>query len=339
MDRKNIHVQTAKIIVSNQQNRIHCALFGGAAFLFSLYFSHMHILMCDQAQKASLDLLLANQADTPFQYRVLIPWLVQWVSYRLIPNLVSPFQMFTMIEFFFTFSLCIAFRSYIVLFIEDAMRSSVYALSIFLLLPYQYIFYSPSLHSIFYPSDVPSVFFFTLGLILIWEKKWFLYYSIFVIATFNRETTIFLIFIYWITTISKRNWPSVTWQCLIQMVLWLLIKQFLALLYADNPGPGIFVSFISTNWLKLGNPLNAIRVASSFCFVWIAVLLRFPLIISSFLQRTTYVIFPYAIGMSIVGNIVELRIFGELIPVVLSTFWVIIDRSLFPLQNRDGMFA
>jgi hypothetical protein len=40
--------------------------------------------------------------------------------------------------------------------------------------------------------------------------------------------------------------------------------------------------------------------------------------------------------MFIVGNIVELRIFGELIPVVLSAFWLIIDRSLFPLQNRNA---
>jgi hypothetical protein len=322
--------------MTNQQNRIHYVLFGAATFLMSLYFSHMHILMCDQAKKASLDLLLANLADTPFQYRVLVPWLVQWVSYRLIPNPASSIQIFTMMEFFFTFALCIALRFYIGLFISDAVRASVYALSIFLLLPYQYIFYTPSFHSIFYPSDIPSVFFFTLGLILICKQNWFLYYPIFVIATFNRETTIFLVLIYWITTISKTNWPTVTCQCLIQVVLWLLIKHYLAVLYTDNPGPGIFVSFISTNWMKLGNPLNAIRVASSFCFVWVVVLLRFSLITSRFLQKTTFVVFPYVIGLFIVGNIVELRIFGELIPVVLSAFWLIIDRSLFPLQNRNA---
>ncbi|WP_028324528.1 hypothetical protein [Desulfatirhabdium butyrativorans] len=325
--------------MSNQQNRIHYALFGAAAFLLSLYFSHMHILMCDQAEKASLDLLLTNNADTPFQYRVLVPWLVQSVSRWLSPNLLSPIQMFRMAEFFFTFSLCIVFRSYINLFIEDAMRSSVYALSIFLLLPYQYIFYSPSLHSIFYPSDVPSVFFFTLGLILIYKKNWFLYYPIFAIATFNRETTIFLVFICWITAISKTNMLSVTSQCLVQMVLWVLIKQFLAVLYADNPGPGFFVNFISTNWMKLGNPLNVIRIASSFCFVWVAVLYRFSCITSDFLKRTTFVIFPYLVGMFIVGNIIELRIFGELIPVVLIVFWVIIDRSLFQFQNQTPCFS
>ncbi|MBF0557617.1 MAG: hypothetical protein HQL08_02435 [Nitrospirae bacterium] len=295
-----------------------------AVSLLSLYFTDMHFMLCKEARRASLSLLLENSADVPTQYRVLVPWVVNFLMKLRLPLLSSPLRLFKFIEFASTFFLFFAFRSYISNFIKKGLLSTLLSFTLFIILPYQYIFYSWSLNAIYYPYDVPSVLFFTLGLILIYKKNWYVYYPVFIIATFNRETTIFLTFIYLVTAIDKKKILPVVSHCFFQLLIWAVIKKFLALLYAGNPGPGYFVNFFFVNGVLIAHPVNFVRVASSFCFVWIGVIYYFKLVNDEFVRRTLIVLFPFLIGMFIVGNVMELRIYGELIPVILSALLLII---------------
>ena len=319
--------------MNNSLKWIHHAFFFMAISLLSLYFTDMHFMLCSEAKRASLSLLLHNAADVPFQYRVLVPWCVNFLLSLNLPYLNSAIRIFKVIEFLSTFFLFIAFRSYLSIFIRNEIRSSLFSLFLFLVLPYQYIFYSLSLGAIYYPFDIPSVFFFTIGIILIYRKNWFLYYPVFIIATLNRETTIFLIFIFFITTIKKNNMIHTFFHCFLQVMIWLLIKKVLGILYADNPGPGYFINFLIMNLKTLSHPVNMIRVASSFCFVWAVVIFYFKFISDKFVKKSLAVLFPFFCGMFVVGNILELRIYGEMIPVVLSACWVILNNLFYPCNT------
>lgn len=305
---------------------LHYSMYSAAIALLSLYFTDMHFMFCEEAKRASLSSLLAGTADLPTQYRALVPWLVSSLVPLKLPFLESPVRLFKVIEFLSTFFLFIAFRYYISLFIKSRLLPSLFSLTLFVLLPYQYIFYSWSLGAIYYPFDIPSVLFFTLGLSLLYKKNWFLYYPVFIIATFNRETTVFLILIYLVTAFEKNKIAPVLLHCTAQAVIWLSVKVCLAFLYANNPGPGYFVNFFYVNLAVAANPVNIVRIASSFGFVWVAVGAYFKLITNEFVKRSLAVVVPFFIGMFIVGNITELRIYGEMLPVVLSAFLLIVNN-------------
>ncbi|MBF0559330.1 MAG: hypothetical protein HQL08_11180 [Nitrospirae bacterium] len=306
-----------------------------AAVLLSLYFTNMHFMFCTEAKRASLSMLLQNTADVPTQYRVLIPWTVNLLMGLKLPFHASPERIFEAIEFLSAFFLLIAFRLYISFFIKNSLLSSLLSFAVFIILPYQYIFYSRSFGAIYYPYDIPSVLFFTLGLVLIYKKNWSLYYPFFIIATFNRETTIFLTFICLVTAIEKNGKITLLIHCVAQLLIWAIIKKFLAVLYAGNAGPGFFVNFFFVNLSLITHPVNAVRVASSFGFIWIGVIYYFKLITDVFVKRTLLVIFPFLIGMFIVGNVMELRIYGELIPVILSAFLLIVNHFLHTEEGPE----
>lgn len=307
---------------------LHYSTFLITISLLSLYFTEMHFMFCEEARRASLASLLTGSADIPTQYRALVPWLVSLLVSLKLPFLESPLRLFKVIEFLAVFSLFVAFRYYISLFIKNKSLSSLFSLVLFVILSYQYIFYSWSLSAIYYPYDIPSVLFFTLGLILLYKKNYLMYYPVFIIATFNRETTIFLTLIYLVTAFEKNKITPVLLHCLAQAVIWASVKMYLASFYADNPGPGYFVNFMYVNLAMFVNPVNVVRIASSFGFAWIAVIFYFKLITDVFVKKSLIVIFPFFLGMFIVGNVIELRIYGELIPVILSAFLLIVNNLL-----------
>jgi hypothetical protein len=300
----------------------------------SLQFTIIQFSFCKEAERATLYSLLNNSADVPFQYRMLVPWLVN-VLYNLnLPFLDSPIRLFQVVEFIFTFLLIITYCSYVSLFIKNDMITYIISLVIFFILPFNFIFYTKINEALYYPSDIPSIFFFTLGLLLIFKKNWFLYYLAFIIATFNRETTIFLTFICLVTSIEKNKLFFGLLNCILQVFIWLLIKISLGILYAKNPGPGQFIIFLFINLAMFINPAKFSILTTNFGFTWIVPVLYFRLIKNDFVKRSLLVVFPFFLVMIMVGNLTELRIYGELIPVVVTAFLLII-RNLFELAFSE----
>ncbi len=136
--------------------------------------------------EASPEKLALGVAATPYQYRVLVPFLVRQLT---LPTAGGPAALksgYWVAEFLALVALGFAVRGYLALFIRDRALASILALSTYALLPFNYRIQD------FYPYDVPSMLFFTVGLILIHERRWRLFYPLFVVATINRETSIFL---------------------------------------------------------------------------------------------------------------------------------------------------
>src|SRR5438045_8074243 len=108
-------------------------VFFGASLVFSLHTVPYRLMACvpfpphgDDSPEA----LAAGIASTPYQYRVLVPWIVRGA---LETGLLRPdWQMaaFAVIQFACLASLAFVFRSYLSLFIADRRLASVMALTI-----------------------------------------------------------------------------------------------------------------------------------------------------------------------------------------------------------------
>ena len=305
-------------------------LFVLVSVLLSYHFLHWRLAGDKVYDLATPDMLVAGAAYLPFQYRALVPWLVRALAQLPWPQSVSTLNLFLIVEFISIVLLCAAFRRYLSFFIENKPLNSLLALSLFYVLPFHFI------GSFWYPWDMPSLLFFTLGLISLYEQKWQWYYPLFVVATFNRETTYFLSLLYLLTAIGKTSWRTIALHTSAQLLLWVVIKLLLYYLYLDNPrlGYGLFELQLGENLNWLREPAVILGLLSLWGFLWLPLILWRHLVQSEFVKRTVLLLPPFFGIMLVVGVIDELRIYGELIPIVLSAFLLIL-KGLFRTAEAD----
>ena len=306
-----------------------------------LYAYHFTTLRMDRLmwEPATFEKMVEGTALTPFQYRVVVPWTVDLL--RSVPVLADlPLDAFRFgSEFLFTFLLFITFRAYIGCFVRDRVKSTLSVLLLAWALPFHYILPTTEQLGLYYVYDIPSVFFFTLGLLLLYKRRWLLFYPVFLLATFNRETTCFLTLIYLLTSFRRarsqesgaRSQESGVWpqridessncriivpiaHCLAQFAIWCLVKYSLSALYGGSPH---WVHW-TRNFYLLRVPSTYPIMLSVFGYTWLLVVLGFRRIQDDFVRRSLYVVPIFFAGMFIVAQIYELRLYGELIPVVLA---------------------
>ena len=106
---------------------------------------------------ASLARLTDGTASRPFQYRVLVPWLVRGAREAGLIQASQAVLLFELFQIAALVGVAYAFRAYLRLFLQPRAATSVMAASIFAILPFNY-FNQP-----YYPYDIPAVLFFTLG--------------------------------------------------------------------------------------------------------------------------------------------------------------------------------
>lgn len=234
-------------------------------------------------------------------------------------------------EFLSVLLLIIAFRYYISLFIENRTACTLLSFSLFYVLPFNFLFNYFYYQSLFYPYDIPSMLFFTLGLIFIYKKNWPLYYFIFALGTFNRETTAFLTMTYVFTALGKDRLKTIASHSLAQLAIWVAIKSYVYSLYGGNQAEDPNIRLFKFSWggnshfFFKENPVEAYTYFfRTMGYLWIPVLFFFRRIREDFVRRSLLVLVPFTIGMAIVANIHELRIWGEMIPIVLSAFLLIV---------------
>jgi hypothetical protein len=297
-------------------------VFFTAALILSLHTVPYELRVCVPAPDHGPDspeALVAGTASTPYQYRILIPWLVRGL---LTAHVIDPAQQmaaFAVIQVTALMLLAFVFRRYLSRFIADPAVSSVAALTLFAILPFNY-FNLP-----YYPYDIPSVLFFTVGLLLIYEHKWLWFYPLFIAATLNRETSIFLTVA--MLFVHFDRYPPRTLVLLAgsQIAIWAVIKAALWIVYQDNRwmGYGLYEFQLKVNLATiLERPLKAVIALASWGCVWLAVVVWRARIRDADLKRTLWTVPVFIAGMLFAGFIIELRIYGEVLPIVLAAFWV-----------------
>jgi hypothetical protein len=294
--------------------------------ILSYHFTQLRFGLNLIYENAAPELLVQGLAATPFQYRALMPWLYQ----LLIDVTVVPPETFLallkLVEFLSIFLLVVAFRYYLSFFFPHPLQNGTLALSLFYVLPFNYLL------SYWYPWDIPSVLFFTAGLIFIYRRQWWGYYPLFIIATFNRETSYFLIAAYLLTNYGRHLAHHQLAHVTAQLVIWVLIKLSLYWLYLESPAR-LFSFKLTANLLALAEPLSLLTFLTNWGVLWLPILLFYRLIDDPFLRRLLLVV-PLFLGvMLMVGVVTELRIYGELIPIIVPAT-LIIFRRLFTFQSN-----
>ncbi len=255
--------------------------------------------------------LAMGYAPRPFQYRILVPWAAGEISRYAVVNLRTAMNA---VNTAFVCLLLFAYRSYLTPLTgrRDASRLC------FLIL-WPILFNYAALNRLYYPADLPGIAFFVVGAVCLRRRQWALYYAVFCLATFNRETSCFLTFLMLFTQWRRGRAGRLLAHAAAQFAIWAAIKVWLAWTFRDNPGPALFENQMHGNLQSVLRLLclrpDALRYLLVFGLAWAAVPWALPRL-PPFHRRALLVAIPFLVGMSIVGNLLEVRIYGELIPLV-----------------------
>jgi hypothetical protein len=307
-----------------KRNSIDFFLFFLLSLIFSFSFTQLRFALINECKHATLIDLMNGNACIPFQYRCLVPSIVYLISEKLGFNYINTISFYKFFEFISIFSLVLAYRHYLTFLFNS--KTTIYFFTFSLFVPLTYTFLVQSY--CFYPADIPSILFFTLGLISLYKKNWISYYLIFTVGTFNRETTCFLTMIYILVFFGKEKFRDLTIHVLLQILIWISIKILLYHLFIANFGDGVFEkTHLLDNIAYVEQFKNyPFLFSGAVLFVWLPTLACSSLIKNEFTRKSIWVSIPFVIGMILVGVVDELRIYGELIPVLYPGFLLILKE-------------
>ena len=252
-----------------------------------------------------------GSAEKVVQYRVLVPFLARqmWVGIGL-PLRTA----YNGINTLAIMALLLAYRAYLGSFVG---RRASYALCFVIVAPV--IFNYCALNRLYYPPDFASITFFVVGALCIQHARWRTYYLVFVLATLNRETSCFLTFLLLFTQWGRVGRRAIALHCVAQFAIWAVLKAMLAWIFRNNAGPVLaelqLRCTVSCLMRLLSLDPNALQYVLVFGLAWVTI----PLVwddLPPFPKRSLLVTIPFLLGMSIVGNIFEVRIYNELVPIV-----------------------
>ncbi|KGM41407.1 hypothetical protein JY96_18670 [Aquabacterium sp. NJ1] len=183
-------------------------------------------------------------------------------------------------------------------------------------------FVASSYNNYYYPYDMTSLAFMAVGVWMIVSKQpWLMLLAFCVPAMMNRETAILLPFFY-----LAFHWPA--WR-----TVW---RQFLALL-AVSVAVKLIISAVlgasSDDMVSLYHVPGFLRLYYNFAFIWLGpeyrgtanvffafgfawVLLFMRGQADTRLRNMMLCFIPFFLGMMVVGNLSEIRIFAEFIPLM-----------------------
>lgn len=277
---------------------------------------------------AMLQKVYEGSAPTPFQYRILVPGLMRLAAAAvhalngMIPDIKN-------MAFVFTLVAILAYiwggRRLLFAVCGKSRQVDAYSMILLLVLPFTCVLPLQRYH---YISDIPSIAFFCWGIFLIHQRKLGWFYPLYIIATLNRETSCFLTVIFFVTQWGNGRRLNTTIHCVVQMLIWVVIKLLLWHFYIGNisayaDAGGVFRGMLAHNirsLLQAGDTLPVFvwfQLLILFGGLWLPVLINFRSIANQFVLRLLLVLPVYLFGMLLVGDLYEVRIFGEMIPVIL----------------------
>lgn len=290
------------------------------AGIFAYQFARQHTLRDisnPNAPEYSLESACTGHAATPFRYRVLVPWaitgvLALWPSNAGEP---TPLQVMFPIDAAATFFLIIALWLWL-----REWSVGVYGRALGILLAANALIMTyllPIKLSYFYWYDILSVLFFTLGLLAIKQQRTLVFYCLFLLGTLNRETTYFLSVAFLVLRRRDgRAYAAVHGS--LQALLWLGVKLSLAHA-AAYPPLSMFWWELPRNMHILGSHTRYdVRLLMSMLgFIPLATIAVWPWVRNRDAKLVALIAIPFLAGMALVGFIEEIRIYGELLPVLL----------------------
>ena len=324
-----------------------------ASVIFTYYYSlHTHEYPPGSAER------IANfTADKVFQTRFLIPIVADFLL-PLIPTLKIILQW--AIPYPIDYHVILQIINVIALFLLiislpkllDCIGSAAnHWLTLIILIPisWNYILINGVIDGagLYYCYDIPSLTFFSIGIILFIKKKWRWFYVTFVLASLNRESSCFISVGGFLLLANFSNFNPKPFlnknkilllHIFIQATIWMSIKIMLHHIFKSNPGdffeePHSMIQFLS----GIGNDQvhwameNASWFLTLFMGIWLV-----PVVLYKYLsqkgRRFLLVGIIYLIVLIFRSNMMETRVYNEL-NVVLAASMIICIHNIF-FKNR-----
>jgi hypothetical protein len=183
--------------------------------------------------------------------------------------------------------------------------------------------------------DIPSLAFFSTAMYLIYFRKHWVYFTgIFLIATVNRETTLLLLPLFMLNDAvenGKLQWPLLfrtrTLRVLVPLaVFWVVSQILIRHIYAHNTSE--FYPRIDWNIKSLIVPQAWPQLLSACGYLLLFVLVMRQRVCDPQLQAWLWLVPIWCVFMFVYGILIETRIFGELIPLIVSSTALIMEETL-----------
>lgn len=285
---------------------------------------------------------LSNSVSMPFGGRVLVSDLVQFVvsTFNIAYNSKLAIGLFIFVE-----AIAIALASTLIIIMarkeaKGSIISSAVLLGYFIFLwQVSYTLFITPVHRYWFSYDVVTLFFMSLGLYLITINKFLPLLATIALGTWNRETTIVLASWYFFFNFYNQKTTRLLVNTSLLIATSFVVKYLIWWRFSLSSG---IVSFYDNGELRLFLNLaffdnyRLLAVFGVFGFLWILL----PTLIkhqpNSSLVRCLWSFPFYFLGMLVVGNIHEIRIFLEFIPLVtIVLIKGIITRDILVTRQAD----
>jgi len=289
--------------------------------------------------KSFLDLALfaSGGERAPYQYRILTAWILRLfgtagpvvrVARLLPPPYSDPYSLVQigMTATGMLISILATRRS-----LEALSGGWSYSAWASLLVPYfaYFHFALPYGLNFILPYDVPSLCFFSLALYAIIVRNSVAFYATFVVGTLNRETMLFAVvpFAIWqLVDASAAPVPGgrrrAFGHAVAQVTAWLLVRILIVKVFASHAAAGeaaggLVIFHLKDNLRSVLKPYHWPLLASCFGFLLPLVINYRRLIEDARLRLAVQIVLPAWLAvMLVVGAMLEIRIFAELIALV-----------------------
>ncbi len=307
---------------SKLRDRAQIVALGVALVSLSVVYGFAHLSTSHELATASVSRLMGGTAETPFQYRVLIPFLLGALSHAF-PSFEAVLgSVLLVVEVVFhlgSVAMCVAYLRRR----GASLTAAAFGALPIAIVPFLY-FVVPPFRPFFYPSDTAGCFFLLGCLITASAGRWGWFSALFLIGTFNRETTLLALAAVALTTLrGPRSRPArlAVAGCALGFVA---IKAGLFLAYSHNAGAGLFElrhhavrgshpSHLLTNLKALASFPRGAYVLGLVIAPIAAAALGARRVRDETLASYCVVVPAYLVVLFGIANLDELRLFGEVV--------------------------
>lgn len=164
-----------------------------------------------------------------------------------------------------------------------------------------------------YIYDLPALTFFTTALVLLLQRRWVLYYILFVVGCLNKETMVLTLWAYAALYGTRSREVNMFFHVAAHIVLFAAVKGFTIATFADNPGSDLeFHLYGNLHEILLGYTWSGLLIAGITVYLVAANFQSKPRI----LKVLTTLVIPFGGLILMFGVVYELRAAYEIFPIL-----------------------
>jgi hypothetical protein len=172
--------------------------------------------------------------------------------------------------------------------------------------------------------DYPNLFLFTASLLFLVRKDFKLFYPIYILTCFSKETAVLIPFILLLNYKSVNSRQKFWLHLVLQVVIWLTVSGLLRYVFRDNPGQLVEIHLFGHNLSVLANPSTYFRFTAKalpkglniIMLTFLAFLtFKFWKEKAFFLRRALFILVPMSLLTLFFGWVDELRVYFESLPI------------------------